>query len=166
MAITIKKIRLINYKRFIDYTIEPNDRINILVGDNEVGKSSVLEAIDLVASGNIRRVEAIGLDRLINIHAVKEFSMGVRDFDSLPILRIELYLELGEPDPFMNGRNNTDRVICDGIRLVCAPNPDYRTEISEALSAHPDYFGFLPLQTKDTPAIKRRSVLLWSIVPI
>lgn len=142
METTIKKIRLINYKRFIDYTIEPNDRINILVGDNEVGKSSVLEAIDLVASGNIRRVEAIGLDRLINIHAVKEFSMGVRTFDNLPILHIELYLELGEPDPFMNGRNNTDRVICDGIRLVCAPNPDYRTEISEALSAHPDYFPY------------------------
>lgn len=67
-----------------------------------MGKSSVLEAIDLVASGSTRRVEAIGLDRLINIHAVKEFSMGVRAFDNLPILRIELYLELGEPDPFMN----------------------------------------------------------------
>ena len=41
MPTTIRKIRLINYKRFQDYTIEPNERINILVGDNEVGKSSV-----------------------------------------------------------------------------------------------------------------------------
>ena len=65
----IKKIKLINYKRFHNYVIEPNDRINILVGDNEVGKSSVLEAIDLVAGGNVRRVEAMGLDRLINIDA-------------------------------------------------------------------------------------------------
>lgn len=69
MVATIKKIKLINYRRFRNYVIEPNDRINILVGDNEVGKSSVLEAINLVASGNVRVVEAIGLDRLINIEA-------------------------------------------------------------------------------------------------
>lgn len=142
MAVTIKKIKLINFKRFKNYTIEPNRRINILVGDNEVGKSSVLEAIDLVAGGNIRRVEAIGLDRLINIDAVKEFSVGDRTFDTLPTLRIELYLDLAKPDPFMNGKNNTDRFTCDGIRLVCAPNPDYRTEITEALTAHSDYFPY------------------------
>ena len=52
MASKIKKIRLINFRRFIDYTIEPNDRINVFVGDNEVGKSSVLEAIDLITSGS------------------------------------------------------------------------------------------------------------------
>ncbi len=46
----------------------------------------------------------------------------------------------------MNGKNNTDGVTCDGIRLVCAPNPDYRTEITEALSAYPDYFPYLQLE--------------------
>lgn len=141
MSTAIKKIRLINYKRFRNYTIEPNDRINILVGDNEVGKSSILEAIDLVASGNIRRVEAVGLDRLINIDAVKEFGTRNHTFDNLPVLRIELYLS-GDFDHTMNGKNNTDGLTCDGIRLVCAPNPDYRTEITEALSAHPDYFPY------------------------
>ena len=49
MAAIISKIRLINFKRFRDYTITPNERINILVGDNEVGKSSILEAIDEIA---------------------------------------------------------------------------------------------------------------------
>lgn len=141
MATTIKKIRLINFKRFRDYTIEPNERVNILVGDNEVGKSSVLEAIDLVASGNIRRVEAIGLDRLINVEAVNAFNSGVRSFDNLPILRVELYL-LGQFDHTINGKNNTDGVVCDGIRLVCAPNQEYRTEITDALNAHPEYFPY------------------------
>ena len=55
MSFKIVKIRLINFKRFIDYTVFPNDRVNILVGDNEVGKSSILEAIDLVANGNVHR---------------------------------------------------------------------------------------------------------------
>ena len=143
MSTIIKKIKLINFKRFRNYIIEPNDRINILVGDNETGKSSVLEAIDLVACGNVRRVEAIGLDRLINVNAVKEFlDENIRTFDNLPKLQIELYLELAQPDPFMNGKNNTDKEKRDGIRLVCAPNPDYRTEISEAISEHPDYFPY------------------------
>ena len=34
MSTTIRKIKLINYKRFRDYTIEPKQRINILAGDN------------------------------------------------------------------------------------------------------------------------------------
>lgn len=141
MSTIIRKIKLQNFKRFRDFTIEPNERINILVGDNEVGKSSVLEAIDLVSSGNLRRVEAIGLDRLLNIEAVNIFNAGERTYNNLPVLIIELYLT-GEFDYTMNGKNNTDGIECDGIRLVCAPNPDYRTEISEALSAYANYFPY------------------------
>ena len=114
MPTTIRKIRLINFKRFKNYTIEPNDRINILAGDNEAGKSSVLEAIDLVAGGNTRRIEAIGLDRLMNIEAVQVFLSGARTFDNLPVLKVELYLS-GEFDHTMNGNNNSDRIVCDGI---------------------------------------------------
>ena len=46
MPSIISKMNLINFIRFKSYTIFPNKKINILVGDNEVGKSSVLEAID------------------------------------------------------------------------------------------------------------------------
>ena len=141
MASVIKKIRLVNFKRFRDYTIIPNEKINILVGDNEVGKSSVLEAIDIVASGNIRKVESIGLDKLLNIEAVNTFNAGSRTFEKLPILRIELYL-IGDYDDTMNGKNNLDRVKCDGIRLVCEPNTNYRTEIIDALSTTHDYFPY------------------------
>lgn len=141
MATIIKKIRLKNFKHFKNYSIEPNERINILVGDNEVGKSSVLEAIDLVASGSIKRVETIGLDRLINIDAVKAFNAGVRSFENLPEMRIELYLT-GEFDFTMNGKNNLDCVVCDGIRLVCKPNDDYRNEITLILDGTQDYFPY------------------------
>lgn len=141
MAAVISKIRLINFKRFRDYTIIPNERINILVGNNEVGKSSILEAIDLVTSGNIRRVESIGLDRLLNIEAVHQFNAGIRQFGNLPKLIVELYLS-GDFDHTMNGRNNTAGTVCDGIRLVCEPNPDYRTEITESLQAQADYFPY------------------------
>ena len=61
MASTINKIKLQNYKRFKSFEFEPNKRINILVGDNEAGKSTILEAIDLVISANVRKVENIGI---------------------------------------------------------------------------------------------------------
>ena len=141
MNVVIEKIRMQNYKRFLDYTVNPNPGINILIGDNEVGKSSILEAIDIVASGNLRRVEAIGIDKLLNIDAVKQFLMGARTIENLPIMRIELYLA-GQFDHTMNGKNNTDRRVCDGIRLVCEPNIDYAMEIRESLEANSDYFPY------------------------
>ena len=42
----------------------------------------------------------------------------------------------------MNGKNNTDNVTCDSIRLVCAPNPDYQTEIADSMKEDPDYFPY------------------------
>ena len=141
MGIVIEKIRLENFKRFQEYTVSPNPEINILIGDNEVGKSSILEAIDLVSSGNMRRIEAIGIDKLLNVEAVKQFCVGSRTIEKLPIMRIELYLT-GQFDHTMNGKNNTERRICDGIRLVCEPNIDYASEIKEALETNIDYFPY------------------------
>ena len=92
MPAIITKIKLINYKRFKNYVIEPKPHINILIGDNESGKSSILQAIDIVASGNVHRVETIGLDRMINIEAVQEFNASQRTYDNLPKMIIELYL--------------------------------------------------------------------------
>lgn len=141
MPSIIRMIKLINYKKFRNYTIEPNPLINVLVGDNEVGKSSILEAIDLVASGNIRKVESTGIDRLLNIEAVQEFNNGERDYNNLPKMIVELYLD-GDFDYTMNGKNNTVGTTCDGIRLVCEPNPDFQTEITESMRGQNDYFPY------------------------
>lgn len=141
MSSIITKIKLINYKRFENYTIEPKSHINILIGDNESGKSSILEAIDIVASGNVRRVETLGLDRLINVSSVQTFNNGQRTYDNLPKMIIELYLQ-GDYGYNVNGKNNTDGITCDGIRLVCEPNPDYQNEIIESLREQKDYFPY------------------------
>lgn len=141
MTTIISKIKLINFKRFRNYTVIPNERMNILVGDNEVGKSTVLEAINMVSSGNIKRIESMGIDRLFNIEAVREFNLGTRTFETLPNMIIELYLK-GDFDFTMNGKNNSDEIICDGIRMVCSPNNDYQSEITIALNEQPDYFPY------------------------
>lgn len=142
MSIFITKIKLYNFRRFREFVIEPNTKNNILIGDNESGKSTILEAIDLVSGGNNRRVEAIGLDNLLNIEAVTEFINSDRCYADLPKLRVELYLS-GASDPSVNGENNSDKIECDGIKLVCEPNEDYKTEITSAMDAQSDYFPYV-----------------------
>ena len=44
--INIEKIILYNFKRFNHLELEVDEKINILIGDNESGKSSIIEAID------------------------------------------------------------------------------------------------------------------------
>ena len=48
----ISKIKIENFKCFKEVFVLPlNNGLNILVGDNESGKSTILEAIHLVLTG-------------------------------------------------------------------------------------------------------------------
>ena len=40
-----EKVRLQNFRGFVDFTIEPLDRINLIAGKNNVGKTALLEGI-------------------------------------------------------------------------------------------------------------------------
>ena len=44
----IKRMNIIGFKKFKNFKTEFNDDINIVIGDNESGKSTLLEAIDVV----------------------------------------------------------------------------------------------------------------------
>ena len=137
--LTITKIKLHNFKRFRDLELDVNPDINILIGDNESGKSTVLQAIDLVARGSHTRVENIGLDRLFNIDVMEEFKSGGSDMDALPDMYVELYLE-GRPDEWLEGTNNSLKLNCFGIRMRCSLNDDYSQIVSQLLNELNDSF--------------------------
>ena len=106
----ISKIKLQNFRRFKNLEIRFNRGRNILVGDNESGKSSILQAIDLCARGSRHRVEDVGVETLLNVDAVRTFMEGDRRIDNLPKLYIELYLE-DIVDEGLEGNENSDRSI-------------------------------------------------------
>ena len=60
----ITKVRIIGYKKFKDFSFTPNERINILVGANDSGKSTLLEAIRLCIEKNLVQQEC----RTLPIH--------------------------------------------------------------------------------------------------
>ncbi|MBO6042157.1 AAA family ATPase [bacterium] len=50
---TIDKLIIKNYKIFKDIEISMNDKINIFVGKNNSGKTTILDAINLLFTGKI-----------------------------------------------------------------------------------------------------------------
>lgn len=136
---TIKRIVLSNFKRFKNFELELNDKLNILIGDNEAGKSSVLLALDLALSGSRSKIETLGLETLFNNEAVSAFLAGAKKFDDLPKLFVEIYLsEQGNAE--LNGKNNSKSIVCDGLRLDCEPIDVYSKEIGEVLKdEHPNF---------------------------
>lgn len=92
--IKISKIKLHNFKRFKDLTLDVDPKMNIFIGDNESGKSSILQAIDLVARGSRTRIEEVGLDRLFNVDSIAQFMNGARNLNDFPYLLVELGVTL------------------------------------------------------------------------
>lgn len=137
----IKKIKLHNFKRFTDFAVDFDKELNILIGDNESGKSTILSAINLVLSGNLNKLETIGLEYLFNSQVIQNFLDSDKSYEDLPLLFVELYLN--EQNDFrLNGKNNSDERIFDGLRLECVPNDDLSDQIIEILGQRNTVFPF------------------------
>ena len=119
----IKKLRVKNFKKFADETFEFNDDINILVGDNECGKSSVLEAIELCLNycHRGRPLSPEVMAELFNSVCIEKYIKGELSQTSLPELLIEAYVE---GDPELKGNNNSLGIDTQGITLKMLFNPD------------------------------------------
>lgn len=137
----IEKIKLFNFKRFLNFEVQFTEEINLLIGDNEAGKSSLLTAIELVLSGSKSKIESIGVDNLFNKQMISEFLVSDKSIENLPVLRIELYLN-EQHNPHLNGKVNSEGVACDWLVLTCEPNEELTHEISEVLAQEESNFPF------------------------
>jgi len=137
----IEKIKLHNFKRFQDFTVEFSPEINMLIGDNEAGKSSILSAIDIVLSGSKSKIETIGLDSLFNMQTIQDFLNSGKNYENLPSLSIELYLN-EQQNSDLNGKFNSNGTVCDGLQLICEPNDDLSIEIKDILKQEEANFPY------------------------
>lgn len=92
----IDKIVIKNFKQFSDLEIDCNAGRNIFIGENGSGKSSILQAINLVMSGSYAQIEKNGLINLFNSNSISDFlSLGTHN---LPELLVELYFNDSIPE--------------------------------------------------------------------
>lgn len=97
----IKRVRIIGFKRFKDTTITFNPDKTILVGDNESGKSTVLEAIDLAMNRNLRMFDLSLLEILFN-ERNKERFLDQKNIATLPKIIIQIFIGGAKGDPNFN----------------------------------------------------------------
>lgn len=137
----IEKIKLQNFKRFPTFEVKLDKSLNIFIGENEAGKSSILTAISLALTASRTQVDSIGLDRLMKVSAVQAFLASDRAYDKLPILYVELYLN-DHGNFQLEGRNNSDNRICHGLRMECRPDDELSEEIKEILQSQEPGFPY------------------------
>lgn len=140
----ISSLRVKNYRVFDDFSIQFSDGMNILVGDNEAGKSTILEAITLALSGRLhgRWVRDDLNPYWFNQSVVNKF------FDSLdsdsenqnpPEILIEVTLVPSKKQDTgiyarLRGMNNSINEDAAGLVMRIAPDPDLADEFKEYLT--------------------------------
>lgn len=137
----ITKLMLQNFKQFPALEMDFDPGTNVLIGDNETGKSTVLLAIDLVNSASRSRVETLGLEAIINRQAVLAFLDSEKKFSDLPVVMVDVFLQEGD-QPYFNGRQNQIGDDYDGIRMKIAVSDDYHLAIKQMLEHDPQNFPF------------------------
>ncbi len=92
----IKHLIIEGFKKFVSLQMDFNEHMNILVGENEAGKSTVLDALRTVLNQQYRNADKAILRDLFNVDVVKAFQEhpGIK---TLPRIVIEVELEL-DPD--------------------------------------------------------------------
>lgn len=125
----IEKVNIENYKCFKgQFSLELNPDINILVGNNEAGKSTILEAIHLALSGmlNGKYLKNELTQYLFNNEVVYEYIASDKT-QFLPQILIEVYFS-GEESPLFEGNGNSEKAKGCGVSFKIEFDIDYQDE--------------------------------------
>lgn len=149
----ITKVHVKGYKKLKDFTFEPRAGMNILVGANDSGKTTVLEAMGLCLNGRINNQSAYEAlsPYWFNLENVKKLFKGLQyngtiNLEDLPTIRIDVHLNV--PDGALQelrGVNNMLEEDNPGVSFVAAPDEDYSEEIKAYFSQN-DISQIIPVE--------------------
>ncbi len=117
----IKSIHIEGFKKFKNFDMEFNSKMNILVGENEAGKSTILDAIRLVLNQDYRNADRSVLEDLFNASMIKKFRENP-SLENMPRIYIEVILDIdtqSENSQFYSGEHNRKEEIESGISFTC-----------------------------------------------
>lgn len=134
----IEKVIIQNFKKFKNpFEVKFNENINLLVGDNESGKSTILEAIHVALTGmyagrNIRNQLST---YLFNREAVEEYLASVKNEQPIapPEIMIELYFKSGTLPEYEGNGNSEKSDGIEGIRFTISFSDKFNSEYESLL---------------------------------
>lgn len=140
----IKKLIVKNFKKFSDRTFEFNKDLNLLVGDNESGKSTILEAIEISLNCSYRGKPLSGEIKpdLFNNEATQIYLDSDKSPQYLPTISIELYVE---DIPDYRGEVNSLKTDSDGASVTIKFDVDLQDAYDELIKT-PDLIRTVPVE--------------------
>lgn len=145
---SLKQIAIHGYKKFKDFQLAFQDGLNILIGENESGKTTVIEAINIVLNQWYRTADKSIIEELINRELLDEF-YAAPSVDTLPQIVIEIEFDLsdlpaqsdyyGQEYELINSRNDLY-----GVSFHCELNDAYVQSLLPNINA-----GLVPFEYYD-----------------
>ena len=168
----IKSLRIIGLKKFADFHISFNEKTNIFVGDNEAGKSTIIEAIDILINKTYENFDKYILGELFNSNSIAKFK-ATPSFENLPKIVICGEFELKNTD-----RNSKDYYGINwygsdkttskyGILFECLVENDMKADVADIISKKVlpfEYYTLRWITFKNEPYNKLKKAI--SFVPI
>ncbi|NUI61803.1 AAA family ATPase [Bacillus amyloliquefaciens] len=141
----IKTLVIQNFKCFKEkFVLDLKEGINILVGNNEAGKSTILEAIHLVLTGVFRgkSIKNNLTQYMFNNAAVAEYIENVKNGTdtTLPEILIELYFD--DRFPELEGDKYSEKSSiprAQGISITIQIDENYRDEYNKLVESKEIY---------------------------
>lgn len=147
---SIERVIVKNYKglKQTDVSFQPD--LNILVGDNETGKSTLLEAINLGLTGQINRRDA-GYQLhpfLFNKTVVDAWIAALKagEKPKPPEILIEIYLKDDPSFALTKGTNNSQHLDTKGVKLKICLDEDHFADEYAAYVDEPDRISTVPIE--------------------
>lgn len=133
----IEKVKIRGYRIYRETTFTPSEGMNIIVGGNQSGKSTLVEAITLALTGRING--KLAQEELnphwFNTAIVREFLDARRagQTPELPTIEIEIFLKDEDAMLPLSGAHHSVRPTTDrpGMILRVVPDPNAVAEIDE-----------------------------------
>ena len=145
----IKKVIVENYKSLRKTKVEFSDPVGLIVGDNEIGKTSLLEAINLglTAQLNGRHVGFELHPFLFNIDASEDYLVRLKKGETVfpPVILIEVYFENHDNLAALKGSINSCGDDCPGLALSIEFDAKYDAEYEDYISK-PDQVTSIPIE--------------------
>lgn len=134
----ITKVQIENFKIFKgSFKLALNRGVNILVGDNEAGKSTIIEAVHLALTGllNGKYLRNELSQYVFNNETVAEYIRSLEPENKalpLPRILIEVFIE-GEDIAEFEGDGNSEKIKACGFSLKIAFDEKYQKEYEDLL---------------------------------
>ncbi|MCF7753969.1 AAA family ATPase [Paenibacillus xylanexedens] len=122
----IEQLKITGFKKFKQFSIPFKPQVNVLIGENEAGKSTILEAIDIVLNQKIFYSNNM-VEKYFNIDNVNTFK-DKPSIQTLPKIEIELFLSSSTDlnMEYFHGVHCSSLEPCIGLKFTYQFDENYR----------------------------------------